>query len=161
MRKSIFSRNWSSFLKSFVFGLVAAAVGFAQLGIANRTIQASQPFSNGLSADATVVHIQEMPGRRESTTGGVSVEFMDNHGKLQQSYVYMAIAPQFHVGQQLTISYQPDNLHTVRAPNAIPTGGTFASSTRAAKFLIVGGILVLLASLCSLLFTPRAKTAEL
>lgn len=101
-------------------GLLAAMMGLVNLGSNNIDYSANEPFPDGRQTTAVVVHKRKMPQTKTGPMrGGVKVVFESSDGARQESYVRRAYKPDFHVGQEIDISYRPGIYDFVRAPGRI------------------------------------------
>ena len=106
------SRRNVELILSFVFGVHFLFVAISHLNAAADRFEQSQPFENGLLAQAKIV---EVPDNQRGGTP-VSVQFTNNKRKVQKSKALVHYPEYLRVGQSVEISYQPDNPEWVRAP---------------------------------------------
>ena len=106
------SRRNVELILSFVFGVHFLFVAISHLNVAADRFEQSQPFENGLLAQAKIVEIPD--NQRDGTP--VSVQFTNNKRKVQMSKTLVHYPEYLRVGQSVEISYQPDNPEWVRAP---------------------------------------------
>lgn len=100
------SRRNVELILSFVFGVHFLFVAISHLNVAADRFEQSQPFENGLLAQAKIV---EIPDNQRGGTP-VSVQFTNNKRKVQMSKTLVHYPEYLRVGQSVEISYQPDIL---------------------------------------------------
>lgn len=106
------SRRNIELIWSFGFGAYFLFIAITHLNGAEERFEESQPFENGLTAQAKII---EIPDNQRGGTP-VSVQFTDNKRRVRESKTLVYFAEYLRVGQSVEISYLPNNAEWVRAP---------------------------------------------
>ncbi len=121
---------------TFVFGLYFLFVAVSHYQAAEARYSSSQPFENGLMAQAKIIHVPER------SRDGTLFRFKDNLGQTHESRSLVYYPEYLRVGQTYEISYEPENTAWVRAPSLGWTESEYAGWRLMSIVWMVGAICV-------------------